>query len=255
MTKRWILVLFLLMLSALGCGSSSSVSVLPCEPRPLRLLFVGNSLTYTNDLPGLLATLVDSAGMGPFTVSDRSRGGFGLEDHWADWRTRDAVGSGNWDLVILQQGPSATEGRPSLLEFSKKFADHARAAGTAVALYMVWPSIDRSGDFGGVFTSYLMAAKNTGSRFFPSGESWRVAWETDPDLALYGGDGFHPSRLGTYAAALVMFEQLTGCSPVGLPASLVTKRGVPYEIDPETALKPQEAAAVANERHAITGSG
>ena len=55
----------------------------------------------------------------------------------------------------MQQGPSATEGRPSLLEYAEFFADEIRAVGAEPALYMVWPSQARSFDFEGVSDSYL----------------------------------------------------------------------------------------------------
>ena len=38
----------------------------------------------------------------------------------------------------------------------------------------------------------------------PVGEAWRSAWRIDPNIALYGPDGFHPSLMGTYLAALVV---------------------------------------------------
>lgn len=40
------------------------------------------------------------------------------------------------------------------------------------------------------------------------------SWRRRSTLRLYGEDGFHPSRMGTYLAALVMFERLIGRSPV-----------------------------------------
>lgn len=49
------------------------------------------------------------------------------------------------------------------------------------------------------------------------GEGWRAAWRKDRALPLYGPDGFHPSPMGTYLAALMFVQQLTGRSPVGWP--------------------------------------
>jgi hypothetical protein len=53
---------------------------------------------------------------------------------------------------------------------------------------------------------------------FPVGEAWRGAWRRDPEMPLYGPDGFHPTPTATYLAALVIYQQITGRSPVGLPA-------------------------------------
>jgi hypothetical protein len=251
--------LAVLVLLGVGLLACESAPVLP-DPDPpvtpdLALLFVGNSLTYYNDLPGLLAALVDSAGLGPIQIRDVSVGGYGLQDHWITSRTRNVIDQGGWDLIIIQQGPSATEGRPSLLQYSTLFAGEAREGGAEIALYMVWPSLVRFGDFDGVLDSYRTAAENENGLFFPAGEAWRVAWETDPSLAFFGPDDFHPSLLGTYIAALVMFEQITGRSPVGLPSVLRTRGNVSYSIGLSVARSLQEAAQEVNHRHARTVEG
>ncbi len=214
----------------------------------LRVLFVGNSLTYQNDLPGILQALIDSAGLGPSTMARVAFPNFGLEDHWVDGTARTAISSQRWSIVALQQGPSATEGRPSLLEFTERFAPLIIGAGARPALYMVWPSRARAFDFDGVSESYRMAADLVGGLLFPVGDAWRAAWRMDSTLALYGPDGFHPSPSGSYLAALVMFEQITGRSPVGLPPALVVEAPSPIRIDlpPETAALLQRAAAEAN---------
>ena len=63
-----------------ACGGDSPQG--PLDPAATNILFVGNSLTYTNDLPGMVAALIDSAGLGPATVRSRAYPDFGLEDHW-----------------------------------------------------------------------------------------------------------------------------------------------------------------------------
>jgi len=153
---------------------------------------------------------------------------------------------------VLQQGPSATEGRPSLLEYSDLFAQDIRAVGARPALYMVWPEEARSFDFAGVSESYRLAAEAVDGLLFPAGEAWLEAWRRDPTLELYGPDRFHPSPAGSYLAALVMFEQLTGRSPRGLPSTVVTAppNGLEIRIDPGAATVLQAAAEEANRRFA-----
>jgi hypothetical protein len=210
------------------------------------ILFIGNSLTYFNDLPGMLAALLQEHGGESVVVDAEASPNAGLPDHWMSGGARDRIRAGGWSVVILQQGPSATEGRPYLLDYAELFAGEIRAAGAEPALYMVWPSIQRFADFDGVLDSYRTAAENVDGIFFPAGEAWRVAWESDPDLPLYGSDGFHPSVLGTYLAALVMYEQLTGRDPRDLPATIPGSGA----IDAGLALQLQEAAREANARHA-----
>lgn len=236
-----------------ACGSSEPAAG-PLDPAALNILFIGNSLTYTNDLPGMVEALISEAGAGPVEVRSVAYPNFGLEDHWLNGTASAAIAQGPWDYVVMQQGPSATEGRPSLLEYSSRFAELIRAAGGEPALYMVWPSDARSFDWDGVLDSYATAAASVNGVFLPAGEAWRVTWETSPSFRFYGPDGFHPNLHGTYLAALVIVERLAGISPVGLARSFTTQSGVAVAIAVDTAGLLQQAAAEANARLAESPS-
>jgi len=214
------------------------------QPDSLRILFIGNSLTYTNDLPGMLKNLLEQAGI-EAVVESIAFPNAGLQDHWENPDTVQRVATGSWDTVIMQQGPSATEGRPSLLEYSKAFYDFIAQANGKAAMYMVWPWKSRSFDFDGVSESYRMAAEQIDGLLFPAGEAWRAAWRKDPNLALYGPDDFHPSELGTYLAALVMYEQLAKRDPRELAATIPNTTGE-RSIPENMATLLQDAAVEAN---------
>jgi hypothetical protein len=213
-------------------------------------LFVGNSLTFWNDMPVILERLLETGGVGPLHVEVVAFPNFGLEDHWVEGTARARIALGGWEAVILQQGPSATEGRPSLLEYSDRFANEIERVGARTALYMVWPDQSRFFDFDGVSDSYETAAQSVGGLLFPAGEAWRLAWARDASLALYGPDGFHPSLLGSYLVALVMYEQLAVQDPRDLPAEIPTPSGT-VELTHEVASTVQEAAVDANARFAL----
>jgi hypothetical protein len=214
------------------------------DPDELGVLFIGNSLTVRNDLPALVERLLKESGEDAH-VDVVAFPNFGLVDHWAEGSSRNAIALGGWDVVVLQQGPSATEGRPSLLEYSERFAEEIRAVDARPALYMVWPAVSRYSDFDGVSDSYRTAAELTGGLLFPVGEAWRAAWRMDASAPLYSPDAFHPSESGTYVAALVMVQQLTGQDPRGLPLDAGGTR-----LDPDLVAVLQDAAAEANAQFA-----
>lgn len=221
-----------------GCGSS------PTGPgdADFSVLFIGNSLTYTNNLPATLERLLKTTDLGSIHVEAEANPNFGLVDHWNLGRASKKIAEGGWDVVIMQQGPSATEGRPSLLEYSRRFAEQIRDIGAKPGLFMVWPSTARSFDFDGVSESYRMAADSVDGLLFPAGEAWRAAWRRAPSTRLYGSDGFHPSPEGSYLAALVMFGQLANTDPRNLPLD-AGKTDLPQS----TVRVLQQAAAEANE--------
>lgn len=188
------------------------------------LLFIGNSLTAANDLPAQLEAMGRASGIA-IHCTMVAKPDFSLEDHWADGEARKAIARGGWSHVILQQGPSALpESRVLLNEYAGRFDREIRRARARPSFFMVWPSAARSGDFDGVSASYAGAASLTAGVLMPAGDAWRAAWRREPGLALYGPDGFHPSRLGSYLAALTIFHTLTGRFPPANAASWIPAR-------------------------------
>jgi hypothetical protein len=204
----------ILLAAATNCGSTSS------EPAPdpeLRLLFIGNSLTSANDLPGLVLKLAREDPGRTLRVKSIAYGGYSLEDHWVRGDAQRAIAEGGWDLVLLQQGPSALpESRVLLLEYARRFAGEIRRVGARPAIYMVWPELAREADWDAVTASYAAAAEAVDGVLLPAGEAIRAARAGNPALELFDADEFHPSLAGSYAAALVIYARAAGVSPVGL---------------------------------------
>ena len=228
--------------------SCSSPSVAPSQttnppnrtdPIDGRVLFIGNSLTEANGLPTLLETLSRQGGGTPISTASVVVGGFSLEDHWNQGTARRRIAEGGWSIVVLQQGPSSLpESQVALREWTTRFDSVIRAVGARTALYMVWPESSRRDVFDAVSRSYAQAAEGVNGMLFPVGEAWRGAWRRDPEVPLYGPDEFHPTPTATYRAALVMYQQISGRSPVGLPAGT--------EMAADRALLLQQAAEEAN---------
>jgi hypothetical protein len=241
LVMRGLLAAVLVSASASACSSQGD----PAAPTGgLRVLFIGNSLTYVNDLPGTLSAMARSVGD---TISVRSvtRPDFALIDHYLGLGGSNAmaeIAAGGWDFVVLQQGPSTVPiNRDSLILTAQLFEPHIRAKGATPALYMVWPTIDRMAFFDAARISYQMAATAVNGVFMPAGEAWITAWAQDPGLVLYHADGLHPSPLGTYLVALVIYERLTGHDARLLPGSAVVE-GHTLNV-PETTIRLLQQAA------------
>ena len=188
--------------------------ILPA-PRPRRVLFVGNSLTYVNDLPALVARISAAEGRALETHAV-VHPDYGLEDHWNDGVVQRLLATARWDVVVLQQGPSSLpESGSNLVEYARRFAPLIRAAGACPAIYMVWAERDRPASFDAVRDHHRAAADSARAQFLPAGDAWRSAWRKDPTFPFYSADGLHPTPLGSYVAALTIAAGLTGRSPVG----------------------------------------
>ena len=213
----------------------------------MRVLFLGNSLTYSNDLPGIVEALAKATNQRMFLYLSIAIPDFSLEDHWNKRDALKEIVKGQWDYVVLQQGPSASpEGRALLLEYGRRFAEEIRKRGGRPALYSVWPARARIQDFSGVSESYRQAAEAVEGVLFPVGDAWLNAWKVNPAIGLYAADEFHPSVAGSYLAGLVIYEKLYNRSPVGLPSKLKLSSGARIEIATDQALVLQQAAEAAN---------
>ena len=211
---------FIAFLAVTGCGGSGAAVEPPpsAQPATYRVLFIGNSLTYFNDLPGTVAGLAGSANV-TIHVASVARPNLALIDHVeGSSNALDVIRQGEWNYVVLQQGPSALAlSRDTLLLATRVLASEISAVGARTALLMVWPESSRFAVFDDVRDSYRAAADDVGGLFLPAGEAWRTAWISDPQLPLYGTDGYHPSEVGTYLAALVVYEGITGNDSRTLP--------------------------------------
>jgi len=195
----------------------------PLPPGGHRVLFIGNSLTYVNDLPRTLADLAASVG-DTIKTAMVANPDYALEDHIADGNGPKAIALGGWEFVVLQQGPSSLEeNRQNLITVTQYYDGLIKRVGGRTALYMVWPSTEFIGSFPRVAGSYFYAAQAVRGVFMGAGLAWQAAWEVDATIPLYGGDGFHPSPLGTYVAALVMYERITGKDARALPGTAVVE--------------------------------
>ncbi len=192
---------------------------------PLRVLFLGNSLTASNDLPALVQAMARQQNIA-FEYEAVLRANYAIEDHWNDRMAR-VLNARKWDVLVLQQGPSSRpDSRAELLRWSKTWADEARKTGTQTALYMVWPVKNQPDGFALVTRSYREAATGSKARILPAGEAWAAFLAATANATpLYSPDGLHPTPAGTFLAAMVIARGLTGLDLSRVPASLTLASG------------------------------
>lgn len=179
----------------------------PCQKK-INVLFLGNSLTYYNNLPELVK-LIAACDSVELTYRSISLPNYALVDHWEEGNAQKEIKSGKFTFVVVQQGPSSqTEGRTYLLDYGLKFDVLCDQHNATLVSYMVWPAKARAFDFPGVFESYRLLADSTKGIFCPAGNAWLKVWESYPEFELYGEDNFHPDYRGSLLAALVVYGSI-----------------------------------------------
>jgi hypothetical protein len=191
-----------------------------------KVLFVGNSYTYFWNLPQCVSAMTQTDSLQLITRQS-TNGGVNLSQHWhskKDLETRAILEQDNFDIVVLQDHSMRAINSPDSLQFyGHKFADLISHKGAKVFLYMTWarewnPYMQKT-----ITEQYGLLAESINATIVPVGPAWQKAKEMRSDIDLYDPDGSHPSPTGTYLTACVFYGVLTGQSPVGLPARLISQ--------------------------------
>jgi hypothetical protein len=185
------------------------------------VLFIGNSFTYVEDVPGMLVAIARQNGDTTFRTSTVAFPDAALEDHWHEGSARRALERSKWEFVVMQQGPSSLPASQEHLAYwTQQFTPLIRNAEAKPVLYQVWPHISRPQDFPAVRQSYAGAAAVVSGVFAPAGAAWHLYLNTTNAVPLYAADGLHASRMGAYLSALVIYASLRSVNPESLPDSI-----------------------------------
>lgn len=211
----------------MGC-SASAPTCAPGDGSCLRILFIGNSYTYVNDLPATFAQLARAGGHAVETDSLAS-GGATLADHLADAATAPKLDSTKWDFVVLQEQseiPSVADSRDyTMYPVARSLVAMIRARSETPILFMTWAHRDglpASGmpDYASMQSAidfaYLALSQELAVAVAPVGYTWAIIRKQSPGIGLWQDDGSHPSTAGTYLAACVFYAAVFRQSPAGL---------------------------------------
>jgi hypothetical protein len=209
----WSMIYALLFLS-ITAGACKKAKPIQSEPvivfsdSAKSILFVGNSLTFSNDLPGLVGRIGKDNGI-EIKTEIVAYGNYALEDHWNDGKIQQLIATKKYDFVVVQQGPSSqADGRAMLLDYGARIKNICTPHNTKLAFFMVWPAHSNFHTFDGVIKNYTDAATATNSLLCPVGKVWKEYFLGTGDYSYYGPDMFHPSQKGSESAAQIIYKTL-----------------------------------------------
>ena len=185
----------------------------------MRLLFLGNSHTYYNDMPFLAAELL-RAGGDAVEVAMLTRGGQSLAGHLQNEQTRFNLLYGGWDLCLAQEVTSEFPPQEDYLRGVEAVKALCDAGGCRLALYMNFESPRDTPPLSAMRPSVLAAAERFRLPVARAGEAFARAAQVCPDIDLYGPDRHHASPAGSYLVALSVLRGVFGRDVLGLPARI-----------------------------------
>ena len=196
-----------------------------------RILFVGNSYLYYNDsLHNHVKRMVQEKfpkRKKLLSYKSSTIGGSRLVHHNLDHLldSKNIGVSKNFELVILQGGstePLSKKSRRQFHEQAGTMIEKIKASGGKAALYMTHAYVKphkkyAPGMINDIKSTYVKAGNDNEALVIPVGLAFEMAYRIKPDIKLHKEfDGTHPSLLGTYLAANVVFATLFKSSPIGL---------------------------------------
>ncbi len=187
---------------------------------PKNILFIGNSFTARNNLPALIGEIAGAAGK---MVEHRliSAGGASLRRHWNAGEALQAIQSGQFDHVVLQEQSTLPVKSPKRMSESVRLFDEAiRAAQAKTVLYMTWARLNAPESQQAITDAYHEIGQELGAIVVPVGLAWQRFLAEEKRPALHDRDQSHPTLAGSYLAACVFFAVLWKSSPVGTGAKV-----------------------------------
>jgi hypothetical protein len=188
--------------------------------KSLKVLFIGNSFTARNDLPGLVARMAAAAGD---KLEHRliSAGGASLRRHWNAGEAQKAIDRGHFDYVVLQeQSTLPIKNADRFKENVRLFHERITEAGSRTALYMTWARRNSPETQAALTDGYTSIAREVGAALIPAGVAWQAFLRLHETPILHDRDGSHPTLAGSYLAACTAFAVLFDQSPARLHVSL-----------------------------------
>ena len=222
-----LLILFLLVFSAWGCAPAMDCSNLQASESCTRVLFIGNSYTYVNDLPNTFVDLARAGGH-QTEVGMSAQGGWMLADHVNSSDTIAKIHSEKWKFVVLQEQsevPSIQQTRTQeMYPAARILVGDIEQVGAKPILFITWAHRDGLPSNGmpnyvsmqaQINNGYILIAQAFNVPVAPVGYAWQAVRSQYPQINLWQADGSHPTEEGTYLAACVFYADIFRQSPEG----------------------------------------
>lgn len=204
--------LFLAALAPVACTRPEA------EPEPTRVLFVGNSLVYTANLPAVFDALGEANGQS-FHSEMLVQGGATLSQRVADGSVSTVLERGRYDYVVLQErggdlvcfDAAACKLARDSIAAVQALAATAREHGATPLFLGTYQGMQRASLQ--LLEGEAQAATAAPMPLLPVSELYRYAVESRPDLPWHDADGMHPGPQLALLNAVLLYRELVGGYP------------------------------------------
>jgi hypothetical protein len=230
--KKFLLVTGTLLMLALtiDCRPGESTAA---NPATAKILFIGNSITYYNDMPAIFKSLAAAGGKDVY-VNAWVRGGVILGYFAQSAQAAQIINQKQWDYVILQDGDYniICPGDHPRLALTVNFLKDLilkNNPGTKIFFHMLHAlknglnhdhfHYDYKAFTRKIVEGTVAFARLVHLQVAPVGMAWNEIVLNQPGIGLYDPDGMHPAYAGSYLIACVYYAAIFRETCVGNPFS------------------------------------
>lgn len=185
----------------------------------MKILLIGNSHTFFNDMPHTFARLWEAGTGEHISPVMLCHPGMGFDFHAREYfEARFNLLYGGYDYCILQQKAHPFADTEEDFEAGKKLALLAKKAGVTPVFALTWAEKAAPEHQEKMVVFHERLCRETGALLSPVGLVWQEVLRTHPEIELYWPDGEHANSYGDYLIACTHYRLLSGRSPLGLPS-------------------------------------
>lgn len=175
----------------------------------IKVLFIGNSHTYFNDMPQSFADMCQAGGVETDVVM--------LAYSWKDleWHmskeyftARFNILYGGYDYCVVQQGAHPFPGEETTMANAARIAELCRKAGTKVLLIETWAEKKYPQHQELLSEANRKVADSIGAQLVPVGSVWQQLLTECPEIDLFWKDGEHASPYGDYVISALLSRMI-----------------------------------------------
>lgn len=184
----------------------------------MKVLFIGNSHTFFNDMPYTFSLLAKEGQNVEVDSVMLAHPGRTFEWHLKEFfEIRYNLLYGNYDYCVIQQGAHPFPGYKESLEGGKRIIDLCKKGNVTPIVLMTWAEERFPENQQQMIDVYTELSQGEGALLAPVGLIWQDMVKEHPEVKIFFRDGEHAAPLGSYLIACTVYNTIFKTSPVGLP--------------------------------------
>lgn len=187
-----------------------------------KVLFIGNSFTYSSSLPLQFATIYKTNNNKPIKISQEVVPGETIAGHLKRGKVQKMIfENGPWDSVIIQ--PASYEAKGNYENFKQSCSQLiglVKHSNARPYMLMTWADKEDFKTQQLISKTFKQLGSDLDTKVIPAGDLWFVSQKNLPQLDLYLRDRHHPNAVGNYLNAILLYKTLTSTMPKSVPAAI-----------------------------------